>query len=68
MILVDTHTHIYAEEFDEDRDDVILRAKEEGFSKILLPNIDCSTLSSLHETVNRYLMFVYPCLAYTPQV
>ena len=66
MILVDTHTHIYAEQFDDDRDDVILRAKEEGFSKILLPNIDCSTLSSLYDTVNRSTNICLPMLGLHP--
>jgi len=28
--MIDTHAHIYSEEFDEDRDEVILRAKEKG--------------------------------------
>lgn len=39
-MLTDTHSHIYAEEFDADRDDVVARAKQAGVGLILLPAID----------------------------
>ncbi len=38
--MIDTHSHIYSEEFDEDRADVIKRAKEVGVKQIILPNVD----------------------------
>ncbi len=40
MHIVDTHTHIYAEEFDEDIQDVIKRAVEQEVKTMILPNID----------------------------
>ena len=40
MNLIDTHSHIYSEEFDEDRAAVIERATTIGVSLILLPAID----------------------------
>ncbi|MEP7230770.1 MAG: TatD family hydrolase [Ginsengibacter sp.] len=40
MILVDTHTHLYVEEFSNDIEDVIRRAKAEGVQKFYLPAID----------------------------
>lgn len=43
MQLIDTHTHIYCEEFDEDRDAVIARAIEAGVVHMLLPAIDHET-------------------------
>lgn len=46
-MLVDTHSHIYLEEFDDDRADVIARAKDCGVEKIVLPNVDCYTLDRL---------------------
>lgn len=46
-MLVDTHSHIYSEEFDDDRSEVIERAKSAGVEKIILPNIDCSSLERL---------------------
>jgi TatD DNase family protein len=43
MSLVDTHCHIYASEFDIDRDAMISRAEDEGIIKMLMPAIDIST-------------------------
>lgn len=40
MILVDTHTHLYLEEFDEDRDEVVHAAIDAGVKYMLLPRID----------------------------
>ncbi|MDR0811359.1 MAG: TatD family hydrolase [Paludibacter sp.] len=45
--MIDTHSHIYLEEFDADRTDVVQRAKAAGVEKIVLPNIDENTLSAL---------------------
>lgn len=38
--LIDTHSHIYEPEFDEDREEVIARARQAGVEQILLPAID----------------------------
>lgn len=38
--MIDTHSHIYSEEFDEDREQVIIRALEAGVDTIFLPAID----------------------------
>jgi TatD DNase family protein len=46
-MFVDTHSHVYSEEFSSDRDEVIDRALKAGVSKIVLPNIDSSTIKSL---------------------
>ena len=43
MTLVDTHSHLYCEEFDSDREEVIERAEKAGISLILLPAIDKAT-------------------------
>jgi TatD DNase family protein len=45
--LIDTHSHIYSEEFDADRNEMILRAKENGITKIILPNIDTESLERM---------------------
>ena len=41
--MIDTHSHIYSEEFDDDREDVIARAEAAGVEMILLPAIDSSS-------------------------
>lgn len=56
-MLIDTHSHIYSEEFDSDRNETVARAKSAGVGKIVLPNIDCSSLerlSSLAKTDENY--------------
>lgn len=40
MIFIDTHTHLYSEEFDADREKVIQNAVDNGVTKLLLPAID----------------------------
>jgi len=47
MYLVDTHAHIFLEEFDADRDSVINKALEQHINKIVLPNIDSSSIEHL---------------------
>ena len=42
MILTDTHTHLYSEAFDEDRDTMIQRALDAGISRFFIPAIDSS--------------------------
>lgn len=38
--MIDTHTHLYAEEFDDDRREMIQRAMDKGVQKFFLPAID----------------------------
>ena len=54
MIIIDTHSHIYLEEFDTDRDDVISRAKERCVSKIILPAIDLDSLGRVLKTCHDF--------------
>lgn len=49
MNYIDTHAHIYLEEFDADRAAVIQRAKSAGVSHIILPNVDSETIPTLLE-------------------
>jgi len=45
--MIDTHSHIYSEEFDTDRAETIQRAKEAGITHIILPNVDSETLPQM---------------------
>lgn len=40
IALIDTHTHLFAEEFDEDRELALIRAREAGVVRLFMPNID----------------------------
>ena len=45
-MLIDTHAHLYSKDFDEDVNQVIIRAKEVGIEKILMPNIDSQSIET----------------------
>ncbi len=66
MRIIDTHSHIYSEEFDNDIDDVIKRAKQAGVEKILLPNIDASSIDRLHNISDRYTDYCIPMMGLHP--
>ena len=66
MNLIDTHAHLYAEAFDEDRDEMLNRARAEGVSAFLLPNIDLASLEGMMDLVKNnadcYSMIgLHPC-------
>ncbi len=45
--MIDTHSHIYGEEFDEDREEVMKRAIDAGVEKVLLCNVDLETVARM---------------------
>ena len=47
MAFVDTHTHLYVEEFDEDRELTLIRAGEAGVARLFMPNIDDTTVDAM---------------------
>lgn len=53
MQLIDTHSHLYAEEFDSDRSEALLRAREAGIVKMLLPAIDSESHDRMFELVGQ---------------
>ena len=67
MIIIDTHCHFYAEEFDGDIDEVIKRAKYEGVKKFYLPAIDSSCLEGMLALEKKYpdeciaMIGLHPC-------
>ena len=54
MKIIDTHTHLYSNQFKEDIDDVIAKAKENGIKKFIFPAIDSSHFDSMHNLKNKY--------------
>ena len=45
--LIDTHAHLYAQEFDADRMEVWQRAKDQGIQHIFLPNVDKHSIAAM---------------------
>lgn len=64
--MIDTHAHIYAEEFDDDRASVILRAKEAGITNIILPNIDSESLPRMLALEGEYPGFCHAAAGLHP--
>jgi TatD DNase family protein len=45
MLITDTHTHLYSDEFEQDRSEMIQRAIDAGVSRFFIPAIDSFTQS-----------------------
>jgi len=54
MTLTDTHTHLYSEEFDSDRDAMIQRAIDAGVTRMFVPSIDSSYTQQMYDLEARY--------------
>ena len=59
MNIIDTHTHLYLKQFNEDIDLVINRSKEIGVKKFIFPAIDSSHFDSMHSLKNKYPDDIY---------
>jgi TatD DNase family protein len=66
MIFVDSHTHIYAEEFDHDRDAMIQRAKQNNLTHLFMPAIDSKYHERMLTVAFRYPDFCYPMMGLHP--
>lgn len=67
MTIIDTHAHVYVQEFDSDLNEMLQRAKDSGINKILMPAIDSETHNAMLsvEKLNSEFCFsmigVHPC-------
>ena len=65
--MIDSHAHIYLEEFQEDLHEVIERAKSAGVEKILMPNIDKDSIEQMLKVEREFpdmcfsMMGLHPC-------
>ena len=66
MNFIDTHTHLFASEFDNDIDIVIKNALDNGISKMLLPNIDSTTTKKMLQLCDNYPNNCYPMIGLHP--
>ncbi len=65
-MFIDTHTHLFSDSFDEDRDLTIQRAIQAGVEKLLLPNIDISTIDAMHKLTEQYPNNCYAMMGLHP--
>jgi TatD DNase family protein len=54
IILTDTHTHLYSEEFDQDRNEMMQRAIDAGVSRFFVPAIDSTCTESMYALEKEY--------------
>ena len=54
MIITDTHTHLYSEAFDEDRDKMMQRAFNKGITRFFIPAIDSTYTKAMFELEKNY--------------
>ncbi len=67
MILTDTHTHLYSDEFESDRTTLIENAISKGVKRFFLPNIDSNSISKMFLVEKQFpencfpMMGLHPC-------
>ena len=64
--MIDTHSHIFSEEFKEDLPEVVARAKEIGVEKIFMPNIDDTSLEDMLDVCRAYPGYCFPMIGFHP--
>lgn len=67
ITFIDTHAHLDGEEYAEDRDEVVARARQAGVSHIFIPAIDLPSTQTVLDTCARYPGFAYPMLGLHPE-
>ena len=65
LALIDTHTHLFTEEFDADRELAIIRAKEAGVTRMFMPNIDDTSVEAMLALCNSH-DGCYPMIGFHP--
>lgn len=65
--MIDTHSHIYGPEFDDDRVEVLQRARLAGVDKVLLPNINEESIARMLQVAKEYPDMCYPMMGLHPE-
>ena len=64
--MIDTHTHLYSDQFDEDRAEMIQRALDKGVEKFFLPAIDSGTHQKMLDLETTYPELMIPMMGLHP--
>ena len=65
--MIDTHCHLDGEEFRDDLDAVVQRAREAGVEAIGVPGIDLKSCDTVMELCRRYPDYCFPMLGLHPE-
>ncbi|MFZ4399892.1 MAG: TatD family hydrolase [Bacteroidales bacterium] len=66
MVLIDTHTHLYLDDYKDDIQQVVDRALENNVNYFLLPNIDSSTIDKMNVLCGQYPDRMFPMIGLHP--
>lgn len=64
--MIDTHSHLFVEEFAEDLPAVVDRARTAGVSKVFMPNIDDTTVEAMLNVCAAYPGYCFPMIGFHP--
>ena len=64
--MIDTHSHLFVEEFSDDLRQTIQRAKDAGVTYIFMPNIDDTTISDMLRVCSEFPGYCFPMLGFHP--
>ena len=64
--MIDSHSHIYMPEFDDDRAEVVARCREAGVTEVVAPNVDLESLPQLAAAVEAFPGFFHPAMGLHP--
>ena len=65
-MIIDSHSHLFSEEFNEDLPQVIERAKLAGVSHIFMPNIDSGSIKPMMQVAENYKGYCFPMIGLHP--
>lgn len=66
MTITDTHTHLYSEEFDHDRKEVVQRAIDAGVTRFFIPAIDSTGTQAMYDLEKEYPKNVFLMMGLHP--
>ena len=66
MGLIDTHCHLYLEDFDPEQEQLIEEAKASGIERLLMPNVDLTTIDRMHALCDQHPDFTLPMMGFHP--
>ncbi|MDY4780536.1 MAG: TatD family hydrolase, partial [Sodaliphilus sp.] len=65
--MIDSHSHIYCDAFDTDREEMLLRAREAGVTHIVMPNENLESISRLKAVYDAHPQFVSMTIGLHPE-
>ena len=65
-MFIDTHTHLYHERFDADREEMLQRAVDAGVTKLFLPNVDPASIEPMHALCDAHPELCFPMMGLHP--